>query len=346
MRLKRPILDPTFRMIVSPRTTLSDQLSALPCCRAFFAASLLALVGSGGWAAAPADSLLRLDNGETQIGIDAAKGGSITWLSWRAHPKNIVNHADPGRLIQQSYYAGHRLDRRAEGQSKAWSPWTWNPIQGGGVGSWARVTEIKRVDNNSLYAETVPRLWDMPGEEAAARMRQWTDFEPGMPDVAVVRCEFVSLRAPDDRWGPAAPRAQEIPACYFTRKFSDVRSYLGDGQWRTETQPPGPPWGKAQPPRKAMACFDSNGQGVAIFSPASVGHWNFGPHGGGASDDPAAGPCMHVAPLDRVALGPKSIYRYRYWLVVGTAAQIAARLDALWTKYSGEKAELIDPPAP
>ncbi len=343
-------------MFLSPRITLSNTLAerrprsgrlstpASPCRGASFAAALLGLACSSGWAAAPADSLLLLDNGATQIGIDAAKGGSITWLSWRAHPKNIVNHADPGRLIQQSYYAGHRLDRRAEGQSKAWSPWTWNPIQGGGVGSWARVTEIKRLENNSLYAETVPRLWDMPGEEAAARMRQWTAFEPGMPDVAVVRCEFVSLRSPDDRWGPAAPRAQEIPACYFTRKFSDVRSYLGAGQWRAETQPPGPPWGKAQPPRKAMACFAPDGQGVAIFSPASVGHWNFGPHGGGASDDPAAGPCMHVAPLDRVALGPKSLYRYRYWLIVGTAAQIAAHLDTLWTKYSGDRAELVEPP--
>jgi hypothetical protein len=53
---------------------------------------------------------------------------------------------------------------------------------------------------------------------------------------------------------------------------------------------------------------------------------------------------MHVAPLDRVALGPKSLYRYRYWLIVGTAAQIAAHLDTLWTKYSGDRAELVEPP--
>jgi len=293
---------------------------------------------------APAARLLTLDNGTTRIGIDAARGGSIAWLSWSGQPKNVVNHADPGRLIQQSYYAGHRLDRRAEGQSKAWSPWTWNPIQGGGVGSWARVTEIKRIDPQTLYAETVPRLWDMPGEEAAARMRQWTAFEPHMPEVVVVRCEIVCQRAADDRWGPAALRPQEIPACYFTRKFADVRSFLGDGQWRPETQPPGPPWGRAQPPRKAMACFAPNGQGVAVFSPASTQHWNFGPHGGGASDDPAAGPCMHVAPLDRVPLGPKSVYRDRYWLVVGDEAQSAARLDALWAKYAGEKPELREAP--
>jgi uncharacterized protein (DUF885 family) len=78
----------------------------------------------------------------------------------------------------------------------------------------------------------------------------------------------------------------------------------------------------------------------SVFSPVSVGSWNFGPHDVVESDDPSAAPCMHVAPLARVSLGPKSEYRFRYWLVVGTAAQIAIRLDELWKKYSEERAEL------
>ena len=286
--------------------------------------------------------ILSLDNGTVKVGIDDSKGAAITWLSWSAYPKNAVNHADPGRLIQQSYYAGKSLDRTADGQSKAWSPWTWNPIQGGGVSSWARVNVMKRQTNNTLYGETVPKLWDMPNEEAAALMRQWTGFEPAMSNVVVVRCEFISQRATEDRWGEAVPRAQEIPACYFTRNFSDAKSYLGDGKWRAESQPPGPPWGKATPPRKAMAFFNADGQGVAVFSPASVATWNFGPHGSLITDDPAAGPCMHVAPLDRVRLGAKSEYRFRYWLIVGNQTEIATRLDALWEKHSGERARLKD----
>jgi hypothetical protein len=201
---------------------------------------------------------------------------------------------------------------------------------------------MERLAGGTLYGETVPKLWDMPDEEAAALMRQWTGFEPGMTNVVVVRCEFLAQRAPEDRWGPAVPRAQEIPACYFTRNFSGVKTYLGDGQWRAESQPPGPPWGHAEPPRKAIACFNADGQGVAVFSPVSTGSWNFGPHGLIETDDSAASPCMHVAPLDRVSLGPKSKYRFRYWLVVGTEAQIASRLDELWQKYSGERARLSD----
>lgn len=286
------------------------------------------------------EDLLIADNGTVRVGIDRSKGASITWLSWTGYPQNIVNLADPGRLIQQSYYAGLRLDRRTEGQSKAWSPWSWNPIQGGGVGSWARVTEFKRLDGHTLYGETIPKLWDMPNEEAAAVMRQWTGFEPEMSDVVVVRCELVCQRERDDRWGPARLSPQEVPACYFTRNFNVIKSYLGDRQWRVETQPPGPPWGKSDPPLKAMACFNANGQGVAIFSPTATQPWNFGPHGSGASDDPSAGPCIHVAPIDRINLGPKSEFRYRYWLAVGTEANLAARLDSLSKKHSAEKAEL------
>jgi len=288
----------------------------------------------------PDDHILLLDNGTVRVGIDRAKGGAITWLSWSSYPRNMVNSSDPGRLIQQSYYAGKSLDRRAEGQSRSWSPWPWNPIQGGGVSSWARVNRFERLDKDTLYAETVPKLWDMPSEEAAALMRQWTGIEPGMPNVVVVRCEFMAQRKENDRWGAATLSSQEIPACYFTRNFDAVRSYLGNGEWRAELQPPGPPWGQALPPRKAMALCNADGQGVAVFSPAATQSWNFGPHGGGSSDDPAAGPCMHVAPIDRVHLGPRSQYRYRYWLVVGDEIQLAARLDELWTRYSQDRAEL------
>jgi hypothetical protein len=291
-------------------------------------------------AAGAEENLLTIDNGSVRIGIDRAKGGSITWLSWRGYPQNAVNIADPGRLIQQSYYAGKSLERIAEGQSKAWSPWTWNPIQGGGVGSWARVTHFERAESNTLYSVTVPKLWDMANEEAQASMRQWTAFEAGFSNAIVVRCEFVSQRSENDRWGPAVPRHQEIPACYFTRNFGVVKSYLGDGQWRVEVQPPGPPWGHAEPPRKAMACFNDQGQGVAVFSPAATQPWNFGPHGTELTDQPTASPCLHIAPLDTVGLGPKSTYRYRYWLIVGDEAQIAATLHALWNQYSGERAEL------
>lgn len=294
-----------------------------------------------------ATELLTLSSEDVTVGIDRDKGGAITWLSSRAYSENIVNIADPGRLIQQSYYAGHSIDRTSEGQHKSWSPWPWNPIQGGGVGSggdqgtWSQVRVFEK-NQDGLYSETIPKLWDMPDEKAEALMRQWTSFEPNLSGVVRVRCEFESKRRRGDRWSDMKRRPQEVPACYFTRNFANVRSYLGNGKWRREIQSPGPPWGHATPPRKAMAMFDSSGCGVAVFSPASEANWNYGPHGSGLSDDPSDGPCMHVAPIDRTQLKHNSIYRYRYWLVVGDQSEIASRLDSLWKKYSHEESSNID----
>ena len=53
---------------------------------------------------------------------------------------------------------------------------------------------------------------------------------------------------------------------------------------------------------------------------------------------------MHVAPIAIAALGHHSMYRYRYWLLVGREAELAGRLDALWEKYSNERAVLISEP--
>ncbi|MEZ6088976.1 MAG: hypothetical protein R3C05_13310 [Pirellulaceae bacterium] len=288
-----------------------------------------------------ADDLLKINNGVAEVGIDRQKGGAITWLTWKGYSNNAVNIADPGRLIQQSYYAGQMVDRTSQGQSKAWSPWSWNPIQGGGVGSWARITK-STLKENRIYCETVPKLWDMPDEEAQARMRQWTAFEPGMSNVIVVKNEIICSRDADDPWGPAVVNHQEVPACYFTRNFQFVKSYIGRGEWRTEHQPPGPPWGRANPPLNVMACFEKGGQGIAVYSPAATLPWNFGPHGVQRTTKPSDGPCMHLAPIDQAAIGPRSTYRYRYWLIVGDATAIEERLETLIMRHSDESSELLD----
>ena len=280
-------------------------------------------------AATAADSLERIDNGTLQVGVDRAKGGAIAWLSWRGHPGNAVNVHDAGRLIQQSYYAGAALDRRGDGQHAAWSPWPWNPIQAGGVASWSTVTRFERTADGRMVGETTGKLWDMPDEDAAAVIRQTTGFVPGLDHVVVMKCDLECQRMGGDRWGPPVPRHQELPACYLTRSFDRVKSYLGAGRWRDETIAPGPPWGRVRPPQGVVACFDAAGQGVAIYAPEATEAWNVGPHGDGASDDPAADPCMHVAPLATAALGPRSVFRYQAWLAVGDERAIAAAADAL-----------------
>lgn len=290
----------------------------------------------------PKPDLIHIDNQVMKVGIDRSMGAAVTWLSWEGHPDNTINIHDPGRLIQQSYYAGKSLDRKKDGQSKSWSPWSWNPIQGGGVNSWARVTKFEKIGGGRLYSETVPKLWDMPDEEADAIMEQSTEFVN--LNVVEVNNRLTCKRKARDSWGEAVPRHQELPACYFTSRFRNVEMYLGDGKWEKVTQPPGPPWGKAQPPLKIMACFTDDGQGIAVFSPTADQHWNFGPHGKYSPDaKPTDGPCMHLAPIGTVKLGAQSVLEYRYWMVVGNKAAIEPRLDGLLAKFKNEKLKLKDP---
>ena len=77
------------------------------------------------------DTIAVIDNGVLTLKLDLTRGGAISYLSLSTSTRNIVNISDEGRYIQQSYYAGKGLNRQAEGQSKQWSPWPWNPIQVG-----------------------------------------------------------------------------------------------------------------------------------------------------------------------------------------------------------------------
>lgn len=283
-----------------------------------------------------------INNGTIRVGVDANKGGAISWLSSQLHPENIVNHSDPGRLIQQSYYAGKILDRKEDGQHQSWSPWAWNPIQGGGVGSWAQATRCEKTDD-VLYSESTPKLWDMENENAQAVMRQWVSFEDNVKNAVVVRCQLESVRDEDDRWSIDAVRPQEVPACYFVRSFSQVEVFLGEGKWRRLALDAGPPWTKVQPKLNAMAMFDSNGNGVALLSPTATEHWNCGPHADKKDDTPTSKPCMHLAPISRVFLPNRSTYEYRYWLIVGDRKSIENSFTKLIDKYSRERAKLTTP---
>ncbi|MCL4483738.1 MAG: hypothetical protein M1445_14200 [Bacteroidetes bacterium] len=58
-----------------------------------------------------------IDNGNLTLKLDLTRGGAISYLSLSGSTRSIVNIADEGRYIQQSYYAGKSLDRKADGQS-------------------------------------------------------------------------------------------------------------------------------------------------------------------------------------------------------------------------------------
>lgn len=280
-----------------------------------------------------------LDNGVLRLGAPTSQGASINHIS-ASGGENLVNWYDPGRLIQQSYYAGADLNRQPVGQSQHWSPWPWNPIQGGDASNRkSQVLEMTRAEfGTGFFTRTVPLLWDMTtGEKARAWMDQWNQFEPDMPDVIRVTCRLTCFRDPADPW-TVTPRHQELPAVYFVRSLSRVVTYQGSQPWTNGAlqdlaPPPGPPWIQATPKENWVAMVNPDTQvGMGLYSPMGSEFWWVG-----ATGSPPGGPTnpqtMHMAPIRTMTLERDSIVSYRYWLIHGTVESIRARVYQLRARH-------------
>lgn len=278
-----------------------------------------------------------IDSGVLRMGAPTSKGGAINFLA-PSGGQNLVNFFDPGRLIQQSYYAGTPIDRLDEGQRPEWSPWVWNPIQGGDAGNQvSQVIEMTQYDSGlGFYSRTVPLLWDMTtGEKAEAYIDQWNQFELGMPDVIRITNRFISFRDPDDRWS-VANRHQEFPAVYLIRSLSKIVTYTGDSPWTSDTlfvEPsitPGPPWHKYFPTEDWVAMVDPNTNvGVGVYSPMGNLFWWVGAVRTTKTGGPTQPQTMHMAPIRALRLERDSILTYRYWLIYGHIDTIRERVYEL-----------------
>lgn len=284
-----------------------------------------------------------LDNGTLRLEAPTKKGASFSYLA-PSGGGNLINIHDQGRLIQQSYYAGDPIDRTADGQSTSWSPWPWNPIQGGDAsGKVAPVVEAGVSDfGKGFFSRTIPLLWDMTtGEQAKCWMDQWNEFEPGMENVIRVTCRLVTFRDPADIWVAAKDRHQELPAVYLIRSLSKIVTYQGSNPWTGDATEefayvPGPPWQKGNPSEHWVAMVNpTNDIGVGLYSPIGTTLWNIGATGNSTTGGPTSAATMHMAPVRTMRLDRDSIMVYRYWLIHGDLATIRSRAYELHERDPG-----------
>ena len=292
-----------------------------------------------------------LDNGQVRLGVDLECGGTICFLSTgsAAEEDNMVNIHDLGRYIQQSYYAGEAVDRTDEGQHPAFSPWHWNPIQAGGIGSVAKpphpnaraeILEHKQ-DGNRMYVKCIPRLWDMPGEAAECVFEQWISLEGS----AVRVRNKVTIARTDDIWKEGVVRDQEIPAVYPIARLRDCYTYTGDAPWSAgsvmkmpdnpkgyrkglpPTHENGFPWNRFKPTEPWAACVEpKTGLGFGVYSPQADATWlsGFANHlkRQNGRDDSMANSTSYISPLTQVALNKDSVFEYEYYLIPGSVQDV------------------------
>jgi hypothetical protein len=275
-----------------------------------------------------------IDNGQLTLKLDLTRGGAICWLSLSDTKRNIVNIADEGRYIQQSYYAGESLDRKAEGQSPNWSPWTWNPIQVGDVfRNRAEILDFKQ-DENSMYIKCIPMLWDMNNQAAEAEMEQWTTLEG---NVLKVRNRLTCHRT-DEIFGDSILRDQELPAVYPISALEHLYTYLGSKPFTNDTLSnleviilSSGFWGRYHNiSENWMAFVDKNNWGMGVYN-SRCNNFLAGMSGkpGKESKD---GSTSYIAPIKKETLYKNSIYEYEYYIIVGTLDEIRNKVYELNSK--------------
>ena len=285
-----------------------------------------------------------LENGKIKVGINRSSfGGAIVWLSG-SDGVNLVNNFDKGRQVQQSFYAGNSI--KAANQSKSWSPWSWNPVM---VGDYAgHVSPVLVLNRNAeqIYVKTQPMLWDRNNQISQSYMEQWISLHSTLDNVVVVQCRFTCFRDSNDAWGAPALCDQELPALYCISALDTIRAYTGKAPWTTDvlaTIPNSPasgsfPWSRYNPTEPWTACVDASGSGVGVYTPIAT-EFLAGKSGKARSRNPFDSSTMYIAPLGKYKFSSKTVFSYRFYLIVGSLTTIR---DSVYALHAGPE----PPPLP
>lgn len=272
-----------------------------------------------------------IDNGILRIKLDLSRGGAIAYISLSRQDRNIVNIADEGRYIQQSFYAGKAIDRKTDGQSPHWSPWSWNPIQEGDAFRHRAKIVSFRKGKNTFYVKCIPMLWDMNNQPAEAEMEQWTSLEG---NVIKVRNRLTCHRQ-QDSYGDSVVNDQELPAVYPVSALKNLYAYLGDKPFLNDTV--SSPvvvklssgfWGRYRNVSEHwMAFLDDQHWGIGVYNPRCT---EFLAGRSGVPDKgPSDGSTSYIAPVKKEMLLKNTVYEYEYYVIVGNLDEIRRRIYAL-----------------
>ncbi|TBN02924.1 hypothetical protein EYD45_10230 [Hyunsoonleella flava] len=278
-------------------------------------------------------NFMELSNDSLRLKLDLTRGGAIAYISKSDVDRNIVNVHDEGRYIQQSYYGGKIINRQNEGQKKAWSPWSWNPIQVGDCyQNRAEILEYKQ-EGNTLYVKCIPMLWDMKNKPAEAIMEQWTTLKG---NVIKVRNKLTCHRT-DTIYGEGKAHNQELPAVYPISALNNLYSYFGDKPFTGA--PLNKPkvinlrsgfWGKYKNnmvTENWMAFVNDDLWGIGVYAPICT---NFL---AGMAKDPGYeahdSATSYMAPLNKATFNKNTVYEYDYYLIVGNLNTIRKSIYSL-----------------
>lgn len=272
-----------------------------------------------------------ISNDFLTLKLDLTRGGAISYLSMANSIRSVVNIADEGRYIQQSYYAGKRVDRKADGQSPSWSPWSWNPIQvGDAFRNRAKILAFQKTENE-LYVKCIPMQWDMNNRPAEAEMEQWTTLQGSVLKVH----NRLTCHRTDQIYGDSILNDQELPAVYPISALKNLYTYLGTAPF-TNAPMDNPAvvnlssgfWGRYKNVSEHwMAFVDGYQWGMGIYN-AKCDYF-LGGMAGVPDKEAKDGSTSYIAPVKKETLYKKCVYEYEYYVIIGTLKEIRSKVYEL-----------------
>lgn len=279
----------------------------------------------------PAADWLYLDNGHIRLGVDRAAGAGIGYFGESATRRNLLNHYDKGRFIQQSYYGAK------DGSDWNGKPWRWNPVQGGGWRGEPSRTLAFTNTATTLYAKTLPKHWATGVDLPDVTMEEWIELRGRVAHIRF-RMSYSAARAddlqsqsavpPTPKGGgpkpPAHPPAhQELPAVFADFALTNLVFYQGTAPWTggaLTRRVPGWPNEYVKGLTENWAAFvDDRDWGLGVCFPGTTELTCYRAAG---QPGPTGSGCSYIAPIRTLAITNGFRFEYRVFLGIGTVPDL------------------------
>ena len=267
-----------------------------------------------------------IDNGIVRLGIDLERGGSIFYFAESSTRRNVLNHADEGRFIQQSYYG--------EPDSSRWinQPWVWNPIQGGGChGEKARILK-KKIDEYTINILSEPVHWASGTSIQGAEMEEIITLNERMAHIHYI------FRNTGENAKDHPATNQELPAVFVDANLPYLTYYGGKSPWTDDSLTiviPGWPNETHTRTEEWAAYTDSTQWGIGVYTPGTTVSTAYRFAGDGTTG-PQGSACSYFAPVRTFAVTKGLVFEYDVFLYIGTVSEIRKAFKQVYQKNRTE----------
>lgn len=286
-----------------------------------------------GGAATPGlpETLTIIDNGVIKVGIDSARGGSISYLAQSGTDYNVINYHDMGREVQLSFYSGPQRYEPTPGSdacNTTWrqGEWPWNPIGAGDIMGHAGQVERLDIDNSSgpVYVKSRPLQWACNNVPCNCTFEKWISFGADRTSV-VVDVRLTNFRSDKTLF---TAYGQELPAIYTLGDLYQVVAYNGTKPFTNDPNLVRPPVTTPLPLAATehwAALVNKEGWGLGVFHPGTInirgGYFGDYP---GDHYKPTDFETGYLSPYHMEILDWNIQYNYTYHLVLGNIDTIRA----------------------